>query len=65
MALQVSVFPPACIWPCEAACRKEDGKIRESTGGYPWLSASVMDGGFWFWEAQESGLGKLQFLDIF
>ena len=45
MPLLVGAFPPACICPCEAAFREEDGEIRESAGGYPWLSASVMGGG--------------------
>ena len=53
MALLVSAFPPACVWPCEAACRKGDGKIRESAGGYPWLSGSMADVGFWCQEAEE------------
>ena len=33
MGFLVGVFPPACIWPYEAACRKKYGSIRESTGG--------------------------------
>ena len=64
MALQVSSFPAACIWPYKAACLKGDGEIRESAGGCPWLSASVVDGGFWCQEAEELGSGKLQLLDI-
>ena len=53
VALLVGVFPSACVRPCEAACSKENGKIRESGGGCPWLSASVVDGGFWCQEAKE------------
>ena len=44
VALLVGTFPPACACLCEAACREGDGKMRN---GYPWLSASVVDGGFW------------------
>lgn len=53
VALLVGAFPPACIWPCEAACREGDGEIRESAGGYSWLSASIEDRGFWCQEAEE------------
>ena len=64
VALLLGAFPPACVWPCEAACRKRNGEIRESSGEYTWLSASVVDGGFWSQEAKELGSGKFQFLDI-
>ena len=64
MALLVGTFPPACVWACEAAFRKGDGEIRESAGGYSWVSDSIVDGGFWCQEAKELGPGKLQFLDI-
>ena len=30
MALLVGIFPPACVWPCEAACREGGGEIRKS-----------------------------------
>ena len=58
MALLVSTFPPACIWPCVAVCRGQDGEISETAGGRPWLSASVVDAGFWCQEAKELGPGK-------
>ena len=64
MTLLVVAFPPACVWPCEAACRKGDGQTRESLGGCPLLSASIVDGRFWCQEAEELGSGKLQLLDI-
>ena len=44
------------------AGRKEDGEIRESTGGCPWSSASVVGGGFWGQEAEEWDLGSFSFL---
>ena len=53
MALLVGAFPLGCVWPCVAAFRKEDGEIRESTDGCPWLSASMVDGGFSCQEAEE------------
>ena len=37
---------------------------RESAGECAWLSASMMDGGFWHQEAEELEPEKLQFLDI-
>ena len=46
-----------------AAGRERDGKIRESAGECPWLSASVMGGGFRLQEAEELGSGKLLFPD--
>ena len=46
-------FPPVCVWPCEAVCREADGEISEFAGGCPWLSASLVDGGFWHQEAEE------------
>ena len=64
MSLLLSTFPSACVWPYEALCRKEGSKIRESAGGCSWLSASMLDGGFWCQEAKELGTGKLQLLDI-
>ena len=64
MALVVGTFLPACFWPCEAACRKEDGEMREAASEGPWLCGSVVDGGFWSQEAEELGSGKFQFLDI-
>ena len=41
IALLVIVSPPACVWPCEAACRKEEEEIRQSQmdilgGPLPW-----------------------------
>lgn len=53
VTLLVGAFPPACLWPCEVVCRKGDEDIRESAGGCPWLSASVVDGGFWCQEARQ------------
>ena len=35
VALLVGAFPPVCVWPCKAACRKEDGEIRVSAGECP------------------------------
>ena len=68
MALLVGAppLPPslAWVWPCEVVCREENGEIRESAGGYSWLSTSVVDGGFWRQEAEELGWGKFQLLDI-
>ena len=49
----VIAFPPACIWPCKAACRKFNGEIRKSAGEYLWLSASMLGCGFWCQEAEE------------
>ena len=51
VSLLVGTFLPACIWLCEAVCKEEDGEIRESAARYPWLSASVVDSGFWCQEA--------------
>ena len=62
MDLLVGASTPACVWPREAACRKEDGEIKESAGGYLWSSASMVDGGFWCQEAQEKeGKGDERF----
>ena len=63
MALLVGAFPQACVWPCEAAGREEEGEMRESAGGCPWLSDSMMGGGLWCQEAKELGSGKHQRLD--
>ena len=64
MALLGGAFPPTCVWPCEAAFRKGHGRVREAAGECPWLSAAMVDGGFWCQEAEELGSGKLQLLDI-
>ena len=64
MALLVGAFPPVCLWPYEATCREGDGKIRESAGGCPWLSVSMVDGGFWcqnLRSKQEKGMGAFGF----
>ena len=64
MALLFGTFPLDCLWPFEVACRERDGETKQSAGGCPWLSPSVVGGGFWCQETQELGPGKLQFLDI-
>ena len=64
MTLLLSTFLPDCIWSCEAACKDGDREIREAADGCPWLSASVVDSGFWCQEAEELEPGKFQFLDI-
>ena len=53
VALLVGTFPPAYVWPCEAVCMEEDGEIRESSGGCPSLSASMVDSGIWCQEAKK------------
>ena len=62
VALLVGAFPPAYVWPCEAACRKEDGKIRESTGGCPWCLFPwwiVDSGARKLWSKQGKGMSAL------
>ena len=53
MGWLVGAFPLAWVWPCVAADREEDSKIRESAGGCPGLSASVAHSGFWCQEVKE------------
>ena len=61
MALLVGAFPAACVWPCEAVCREEDGEIRESKAGLS-LMVCLHDGwilvpgsqGVGVWEASAS-----------
>ena len=61
MALLADALSPVCIWPHEAACKKGDGKIRESAGEHPWLSALGEE--WWILAPGRSwGLGSFSFL---
>ena len=57
-------FPTSLPLPCVAAFKEGDGETRESADNYPWLSASMVHGGFWCQEAKELGSRKLQLLNI-
>ena len=40
----------------------EEEEIRDSTGRYPWPSASMVEGGLWCQETEELGLESFSFL---
>ena len=46
VAWLVGAFPPACVPPWDAACRKKEEMIR-NPGGRPWLFVFTADREFW------------------